>query len=739
MAQLSKLSRRQFMQMTGLGTAGLALSACVKHDESATKPVPLTQTSATGKPAELNVFVHIGSNNRVTIMAHRSEMGQGIRTSLPQVVADELDADWDKVDILQAQGDKKYGDQNTDGSQSARQFYKVMRNMGGAAKLMLRQAAAAQWQVPLESCIAKDHRVTHAGTGKSLSYGELAEGAAKQPLPDVKTLQLKNPDEFKYIGKPVTMVDFTDIVRGSTHYGIDTILPDMVHASIERCPYYCGGIESFDDTKARAVPGVLQVIKIDGAKEIPGFTPLTGLAVIATNTWAALEGRKALVVKWDKGAHGAHDSRATIAALVKAPIVDAKDIRVRGDIEQALKTAAKTHEAVYTTPYMEHATMEPPAATARFTGEACEIWACTQNPQGAIESVSQLLGIKPEQITVNVTLLGGAFGRKSKPDFIGEAAYLAKATGKPVRVTWSREDTIRMGYYHAFSVQHFKAALNKQQQIIGLDSRIVSPSIRSLNEPDGRYMQNWEIGQGFNTVPYDIPNVRVRNTPAPTDTRIGWLRSVYHQNHAFALNSFIDELARLNKKDSLEFQLAAIGADRPTGDGNNCDVARLKNVLRTVAQTSGWPAKVGASEGWGIATHFSFDSYVAVASKVRVDKTGLRILEVHLALDCGQMINPDRVHSQMEGSVIFALSSVLFGEITFKDGVVEQSSFDNYLLLRMNQSPKIVITLIPSDKKHTGVGEPGVCPVPASVANAIVAAGGPRIRELPLKNHLNIL
>lgn len=742
MTHLTKLDRRSFLKLTGVGTAGLALHASLNTASAAS-------ANPTSKALLFNVFVQIGTNNRVTIVAHRSEMGQGIRTGLPQVVADELDADWDKVDVLQAEGDKKYGDQETDGSHSVRDFYQTMREMGASAKLMLVQAAAVQWKVPVETCVAKDHRVSHAASGKSLSYGELAEAAAKLPVPDVKKLSFKSPSEFKYIGKPVPAVDLDDIVRGSTTYGIDTHFDGMVHASIERCPVLGGKVKSFDATKAKLVKGVLDVIKIDGGAEPAGFNALAGVAVIATNTWAALQGRKQLQVEWESSAHDKYDSRKDIAELAASISADAQVVRKRGDVDAAFAQAAKTHEAVYTLPHLEHATMEPLAATAKITGNSCEIWACTQSPQAVREHIAGLLGFKSENVKVNVTLLGSAFGRKAKSDFVAEAALLAKATGKPVKVTWSREDTTRSSYYHAYSVQHFKGALDKKHNIIAMDATVASPSISSTFQPNVKTLQGFELGQGFATAPLNAPNLRFRCAPAVAHTRIGWMRSVYNINHAFTYNSFIDELARISKRDSLEFQLEAIGEDReiktesegfknPHPVGHPFNTARLKNALKVVQKSCGWPAAVKKGEGWGIAAHFSFFSYVAVATKVSLVKNELRVVEVHIALDCGQIVNPDRVHAQMEGSVIFGLSAALLGEITFKNGAVEQSSFDDYPLLRINQTPKIVVTLINSSEPHAGVGEPGVPPIAASVTNAIAAAGGPRIRDLPIKRHLKV-
>lgn len=748
MSIINKVNRRDFLKMTGIGSAGLSLQASLTGCDWVGGAAKLSDTPSRG--LALNVFVHIATNNRVTIMAHRSEMGQGIRTSLPQVVADELEADWDKVDVLQAEGDQKYGDQETDGSHSVRDYFQTMREMGASAKLMLRQAAAQQWRVPVESCEAKNHQVIHVESGKSLSYGELSEAAAKQKLPDLTTLSFKPEADYKYIGKPVPMVDLEDMVRGAANYGIDTVLPGLVHASIERCPILGGKVKSFDATKAKLVAGVLDVIKIDGGVEPAGFHPLAGVAVIATNTWAAFEGRKALTIEWETSAHANYDSSATIIQLTNTAVPgDAKLVRKRGDVDNAFANAVQTHEAVYSIPHLEHATMEPPAATVKIADGICEVWACTQSPQGVREHIAEVVGIKPANVKVNVTLLGGAFGRKAKSDFIAEAALLAKATGKPVKVTWSREDTFRNGYYHAYSVQHFKAALDKNQQLLALDATVTSPSISSLFKPGLSGLQDFELGQGFASSPCIAPHLRFRNVPASAHTRIGWMRSVYNINHAFAYNSFIDELAHLNNRDPLQFQLDTIGDDREittieegftnaTPKDFPFKTVRLKNVINEVKKSSGWPAVVNAGEGWGVAAHSSFLSYVAVATKVSLEKNAVRVLEVHIAIDCGKILNPDRVHSQMEGSVIFGLSAALLGEITFKNGVVEQSSFDNHELLRINQSPKIVVTLISSTEKHSGVGEPGVPPIAASVTNAIAAAGGPRIRALPVKNHLSV-
>ncbi len=746
MANFKVVNRREFLKLSGLSAVGISATGLALQ---ASLPVHAEWTGASGSALSLNVFVHIATDDQVTIVAHRSEMGQGIRTGLPQIVADELDADWNKVNIVQALGDKQYGDQNTDGSRSVVGFYHTMREMGASAKAMLILAAAQAWGVKPEECVAVDHRVTHPKSQRALRYGELAERAAQLPLPDPKTLKYKSPDQFKYIGKPVPMVDLADIVRGDTTYGVDVVLPDMLHASIERCPWLGGKIQSVEDSAARKVPGVVDIIRLDGGVEPPAFVPLSGVAVLATNTWSAQQARKKLNITWTNSGHQNFDSESSMRALATQLPAASKIVRSRGDIAKGLNGAQQKMSAVYTVPHLEHATMEPPAATARMTENGCEVWACVQAPQRTQQVVAGAVGIKPEQVKVNVTLLGSAFGRKSKPDFAAEAAFLAKAVNRPVKVIWSREDAVRHGYYHAFSVQHFSGGVDQKGQLIALKAQVASPTIMSTFAPDQVYLQDFEVGQGFANMPYDIPHQQASVHATPAHTRIGWLRSVYNINHAFGVNSFIDEAAHLAGQDPLAYQLAMLGADRVVDTRNEgfekgynpeypYSIARMKNALQRVKASVGWPAKVKQGEGWGVAVHHSFLSYVAVATKVVIENNRVRVTDVHIALDCGQVVNPDRVHAQMEGAVIFGLSLTLMGEISFEDGAVVQSNFDDYPLLRIQQSPNIVVTLIDSNEKHGGVGEPGVPPIAPSVTSAIAAAGGPRIRTLPVSKQLSI-
>ncbi len=459
--------------------------------------------------------------------------------------------------------------------------------------------------------------------------------------------------------------------------------------------------------------GVLQVVEIAGGILPAAFNSHAGIAVVATNTWAAQEARKLVNIEWDLGSHSNYDSTQDLRDMTAGKLGERKTLLSKGEVEAAFTSAARVFDATYSVPHLEHATMEPPAAVARITGDSCEVWACVQSPVRTRDVIAGAIGFKPEQVTVNVTLLGGGFGRKSKPDFAAEAALIAKAVGKPVKVTWTREDAIKHGYYHASSVQTSAAALDKKNQLVGIKSCVASPTIMSLFGPDSGYLQEWEAGQGFSNLPYNIANQLIENAHTLAHTRIGWMRSVFHINHAFGVNSFFDELAREAKQDALVFHQQLIGKDRIVDKDSDHPFKsnRLLTVMDAVKKSSGWPRKAEPNQGWGLAQHYSFFSYVAVATKVTLKDKALTVDEVHIALDCGQIVNPDRVRSQMEGAVIFALSFALYGDIEFKQGAVVQSNFHDYPLLRMDKCPKVFVTLIDSDEKHTGVGEPVVPPV----------------------------
>ncbi|WP_321477435.1 molybdopterin cofactor-binding domain-containing protein [uncultured Paludibaculum sp.] len=737
MSGVYRLDRREFLG--SLFSAGALVLAA-----------PLAVDGAT--PAFMpTVYLGLEPDGTVVIVAHRSEMGTGIRTSLPMVAADELGADWKRVRIDQALGDEKYGSQNTDGSCSIRDFYDALRSAGATARMMLERAAAAQWQVPLGECSAVNHDIVHRPSGRKAGFGTLVGAAAKQPVPGKDELKFKPEAEFRYIGKGVPIADQNDIVRGKGTFGYDAKMPGMLYASIERPPVVGGGVKSMDATEAKAVRGVKDAIVLPTFQKPYGYKQLGGVAVLADNTWAAMEGRKKLKVEWTGGENETFDSdafRQKMSATVRSP---QKSVRNKGDVDKALASAHKTHEAEYYVPLLSHAPMEPPAAVAEFKDGKVTTWAATQNPQAVQEGVAEALGIPKTDVICHVTLLGGGFGRKSKPDYVVEAALLSKQAGRPVKVSWTRQDDIKFDYYHACASVYMKAGLNEQGRPDAWLQRVAAPSLMNLYQKDVIELSPLELGLGFIDVPFDIANLRVENGPAAAHVRIGWLRSVNNIQHAFAIHSFVDELAHLAGRDTVDYAMDLIGPARHvdfSGQGFEhfnygqkedkfpLDTGRLRRVIEVAAEKSGWSKNKSApGHAWGFAAHRSFLCYVATVVEVAVDKDGkLTIPTVHYAIDPGQVIHPDRVISQFQGAAVFGSSAALMGEITATGGRVKQANFNNYPVARINEGPQQVhVHIVPSKEPPGGVGEPGVPTVAPALANAIFAATGKRIRELPLK------
>jgi isoquinoline 1-oxidoreductase beta subunit len=747
MSELRHISRREFLKRTGQAGGGLVLALSFT---TACSPAGTGPASKGAEAVAPNVYVNIRNDGIVEIICHRSEMGQGIRTCLPQIIADEMEADWDRIELIQGLGDAKYGDQNTDGSTSIRNQFDLLRNAGATAREMLIAAAAAQWDVPAEECTAKEHVVVHEASGKSAGFGELVDAASKLEAPT--DAPFKSRDTYRYIGKPMDTIDGLAFTTGQAIYGIDTVLPDMLYASIERCPALGGTIVSFDDTDAKAVPGVSKIVKLPDPTSPPLFNLLGGLAVLADNTWAALKGREALKIEWDRGANGAHESVAYREDLVKSVSASGKPVLARGDAAAAFEAAEKTHEAIYYAPYLSQAPMEPPAAIAQITDDGgCEVWASTQNPQAAQDTVATTLGIDKGLVKVHVTLLGGGFGRKSKPDYVAEAAWLARESGRPVKVTWTREDDIRHGYFHSVSAQYLKAGLDANGNATSLLHRTCFPSIGSTFDASATGPGGIELDLGLLDNPYGFPDMLLETADAKAHLRMGWLRSVCNVFHAFAVCGFVDELAYLAGKDPKDHLLELLGEPRhidPADDGGEytnyghplekhpINTGRHAAVVEKVAHMAAWGRALPDGHGLGIAVHRSFLTYVAAVAEVSVDASErLVVHNIWTAIDAGTTINPDRVRSQMEGAAIFGMSIALHGEITAKDGAVVQGNYDTYPVVRMSEAPEAIhVHIMESTAPPGGVGEPGVPPVAPAIVNAYYAATGNRVRELPLRN-----
>jgi isoquinoline 1-oxidoreductase beta subunit len=739
MSSSTQFTRRDFLKTGAAGSACLVVGFYLPG---------IAPAAAVGKTFAPNAFIEIDPNGEIRLWVARSEMGQGPRTSMTMILAEELDADWSHIKIMQADFDPKYGDQTTGGSQSVRSSWDPLRKAGATARDMLVTAASQTWNVPKSECTTHDSAVIHTKSHRRLTYAALAVNASGLPVP--KDVPLKDPKDYRIVGTKKERVDGSFIVIGEAHYGIDTKLPGMLYAVVSRPPTFGGRVKGFDPAGAQKVEGVRHVVEVPAVEMPPLFGEERaansghqhylwgGVAVVADSTYQAIAGRRELTVEWQPGA-GAEESsekhRATCAELVKG---SGKELRKIGDPEAALRGAAKTVEAEYELPYVAHTPMEPPNCTASMRDGKCEVWAPTQNAPGMAAALASALNIPQSAITIHITLLGGGFGRRLNIDYGVEAALIARAAGVPVKVTWTREDDVRHDYYRPMSHHRLRAGLDAQNRVTSWLHHVAAPTTDGFylggDIPDTGGTELAGTGLPAGAVPNSLLEASFLHTAIPR----GYWRSVDVSWNHFAVQSFIDEVAHAAGKDPVEMRRELIGTKQPPAgkaeDEKPVDLVRLKTVLNLAAKESGWGTQLPKGRGRGIALLYSWGTYIAQVAEVGVAKDGsIRVNRVVVAIDCGQVINPDMVAAQMEGGICFGLTAALYGEVGFENGEVQQSNFNNYKMLRIGGMPRVEVHIVPSHEAPGGVGEPPVPSIAPALANAIFAATGKRLRRLPFQ------
>jgi isoquinoline 1-oxidoreductase subunit beta len=709
------MKRREFLKAGAALGGGLLISLYVPEFVPASRAADYA-----AKPVALNAFVRISADESVTVISNHSEMGQGIYTSLPMLLNEELEADWAQIRVQSSPVEAVYnhtvfGIMMTGGSTTTNSEYDRFRKMGAMARMMLIAAAAQAWSVDPQTCHAEKGYVIHAASGRRASYGSLADAASRIEPP--KDIPLKDPKDFTLVGKPMHRLDTPSKTNGTAQFGLDVYIPGMLTAVVARAPVFGGKVVSFNADKAKAIPGVVNVVQVP-----------SGIAVIAKGFWPAKLGREQLEITWDDGPGAAVSTvamREQFAALSKTPGAVAKKV---GDPAAALVGAAKTITAEYEVPYLAHCMMEPLNTVVDLHEDRCEIWTGTQFQTGDRAAAANVAGLKPEQVTLHTTLLGGGFGRRANPasDFVTEATEVAKAAKVPVKVVWTREDDLRGGWYRPMWYDHFSAGLDASGNPVAWTHTIVGQSIM-----DGTFFAKFAIKDGVDStsvegasdILYGIPNLQVDLHSPKNEVPVQWWRSVGHSHTGFSVEAFLDEVAHAGGKDPYQLRRTLLAAQ-----------PRMLAVLDLAAQKANWGTPLPAGRARGIATHFSFDSYVAQVAEVSVDKDGtVHVHRVVAAVDCGRTVNPDTVKGQIEGGIIFGLTATLKTEITLDKGRVQQRNFHDYPMLRMFESPAVEVYIVPSTEHPTGVGEPGVPPVAPAVANAIFAATGKRVRRLPIK------
>jgi isoquinoline 1-oxidoreductase beta subunit len=709
-----KPSRRDFIKASTLTTFGLALGI-----SGFTRDAALKKITPAILRLEINPFIIIDTAGNITLVNPRPDMGQGSTQAVPSLLAEELEVSLEKVLIVQSDGMGKYGSQTSGGSSSVRELWMPIRKAGAAAREMLTSTAAKKWNVPVTECIAEDGKIHHKATGRSLTYGELADDASKLEIP--KDPKLKEAKDFKIIGKYNKRLDVPERVNGKAVYGIDIDIPGMVYASILHSPAIHGKVVSIDDSEAKKVKGVLQVIKTE--RTMP-HRSAEAVAVVATNWWAALKGKKALRVKWDNADYQKTLTTASyFAQTYEAAKKEGINFEEKGDFAAKYTTAKDKLEAQYETPFLAHAPIEPENAVVHVKEDgSVEIWAPVQGPDWALRDVSGYLKIKPEQVKINVTLLGGAFGRKAYHDFLLEACHISKELKKPVKVIWTREDDISQGPYRPGMLSHMQGFV-EDGKITGYHHHAIGESIvgqvfKGLKDDEADPWLSEEISTGNNKYNFSSAS-KVSWTNVKTDIPVVWWRSVYASNFGWGQECFIDELAHLAKKDPLKARMEILPDDR------------FKKVLETLAEKANWAEKLPEGTGKGMAVFKSFGSISACCITVSKSGQGVKIDRVVSVIDCGHYVNPDNVKAQTEGNIVMGITAAIKDGITFTNGVCDQSNYHQYNVLRLNETPVMEIHIVDSGAVPGGVGEPGLPPVAPALGNAVFAATGKRLRKLP--------
>lgn len=706
-------SRRAFLK-TGVATmGGLVIGFYLPDMLSGPAAEAASATSSLFTP---NAWLRIGENDEITIVVAKSEMGQGVMTSMPMLVAEELEADWGRIKVEQAAVDAAYnnptmGGMVTAGSTSVRTSYMPLRRAGAAARMMLTTAAAKKWGVSEETCRAEKGSVIHSQSGRRLSYGALAKDAATEPVP--REITLKKPEEFRLLGTPVPRLDIPDKVIGRAIFGLDVKLPGMRIARVAHCPVFGGTVSGFDASRAKAIKGVTHVFQID-----------SGVAVVADSFWTATQGLKALQVQWNEGANAHLDSAgisSRFAELAKKPGAMARN---DGDAAGVLARAARKIEAVYELPYLAHAAMEPMNCTADVRRDGCDIWVGTQAQTNTQETAARITGLASSTIKVHTTFLGGGFGRRGPTDVVAEAVQISKTVGAPVKVVWTREDDIQHDFYRPANYCYLAAALDDAGMPIAWMHRIVGPSLMAHMNPEAfKGGVDRTSVEGAANLPYRIPNIQVDYVLEDPGIPVGFWRSVGNSINAFVVESFLDEIAAVSGKDPYQLRIQLLD-----------QAPRHRRVVEFAAEIAGWGKPLPQGRTRGIALCFSFGSYVAEVAEISLSTQGdVRVHRVVCAADCGSIVNPNTVEAQIEGAMVWGLTAALRGEITIRNGRVEQSNFHDYRMARMNEMPAVEVHIVPSPEPPGGAGEPGAPPIAPAIGNAIFAAVGKRIRRLPIR------